>query len=131
MKNQGLLNKEIITEVAGLGHTQYLCVADPGLPIPKGVKVIDVSVCAGIPRFLDVVDAVCGELVVESTILASEIDEKSAALSAELNARFGDLPMEKVPHEDFKKLTEKAMCIIRTGETVPYATIILVGGVNF
>lgn len=131
MKCDRILNKEIVAEVAALGHTEYFVICDCGLPIPKGVKCIDISVKAGYPSFLNVLDAVTEELVVESVILASEIDEKSAPLAAEMNARFGSLPMAKVPHEEFKELTKKAKCIVRTGETTSYANIILVGGVNF
>lgn len=131
MKRDRLLNREIVAEVAALGHTEYLCIADCGLPVPKGVKVIDISITAGKPAFLDVLDAVREELVVESIILASEIDDKNKPLSKEMEDRFGDMPIEKVPHEEFKKLTEKAKCIIRTGETRSYANVILVGGVNF
>lgn len=131
MKRDRLLNREIIAEVAALGHTEYLCIGDCGLPIPKGVKVIDISIKAGMPKFLDVLDAVHEELVVESIILAEEIDEKNPALSKEMETRFAGGPIVKVPHEEFKKLTEKAKCIIRTGENLSYANVILIGGVNF
>lgn len=131
MKCDRLLNREIISEVAALGHTEYFCIADCGLPIPKGVKVIDISIKAGNPGFLDVLDAVCEELVVESVIRAEEMDTKSPALAEEMHQRFQKLPVRKVPHEEFKKLTEKAKCIVRTGETTPYANAILIGGVNF
>lgn len=40
-------------------------------------------------------------------------------------------PVRKVPHEEFKRLMEKAKCVVRTGETSPYANVILIGGVNF
>lgn len=131
MKCDRLLNREIISEVAALGHTEYFCVADCGLPIPKGVRVIDVSIKAGKPGFLDVLDAVCEELVVESVIQAEEMDSKSPALAEKMHQRFKDLPVRKVPHEEFKRLTEQAKCIVRTGETIPYANAILIGGVNF
>ncbi len=131
MKKDRLLNPEIISAIASLGHTEYLCIADCGLPIPQGVKAIDISLVGGSPRFLDVVDAVAEELVIESTILASEIDEKNPALLAQMQRRFGALPCEKVPHETFKELTKKAKCIIRTGENTSYANVIFVGGVNF
>ena len=76
-------------------------------------------------------DAVDEELVVESIILAEEIDDKNQPLAGEMNKRFEGKPICKVPHEEFKKLTEKAKCIIRTGENSSYANVILVGGVNF
>lgn len=131
MKKDRLLNPEIVSAVAALGHTEYFCIADCGLPIPQGVKVIDVSIVAGRPSFLELVDAVRNELVIESTILASEIDEKNGNLAAQMNERFGHLPCKKVPHEEFKELTKKAKCIIRTGENTSYANVIFIGGVNF
>lgn len=131
MKKDRLLNPEIVSAVAALGHTEYFCIADCGLPIPQGVKVIDVSIVAGKPSFLELVDAVRNELVIESTILASEIDEKNGNLAAQMNERFGHLPCMKVPHEEFKELTKKAKCIIRTGENTSYANVIFIGGVNF
>lgn len=131
MKKDRLLNPGIVEAVAALGHTEYLVIADCGLPIPKGTKVVDVSVSAGIPKFMDVLRAVNSELVVERAILASEISEKNPALEADIRAELGDIPFDKLPHEDFKKLLPQAKCIVRTGEILSYANVILVGGVNF
>ena len=131
MKKDRLLNPLILQEVAALGHTEYLCICDCGLPVPRGVRVIDISVTAGIPPFLDVLKVVEEELVVESIILASEIEKANPQLSQAVRNIFGDLPCEMVNHEEFKKYVEDAKCVIRTGETSAYANVILVGGVNF
>ena len=131
MKRDRLLNREMISEIAALGHTEYFCIADCGLPAPKGVKVIDISITAGKPAFLEVLDAVREELVIESVILASEMDDKNQQLSKEMDRRFAEIPREKVCHEEFKRLTAQAKCIVRTGENSSYANVILVGGVNF
>ena len=131
MKRDRLLNREIISEIAALGHTEYFCIADCGLPVPRGVKVIDISIVAGKPTFLEVLDAVREELVIESVIVASEMDEKNQGLSEEMDKRFGKIHGKKVCHEEFKRLTEQAKCIVRTGENSSYANVILVGGVNF
>ena len=131
MKKDRLLNPAILEAVAALGHTEYFVIADCGLPIPKGVKVIDVSVTAGIPKFMDVLKAVNSELVVERAILASEISDKNPKLESVIRAELGGIPFDKVPHEDFKKLTANAKAIVRTGEILSYANVILVGGVNF
>lgn len=131
MKKDRLLNPLILREVAALGHTDYLCIGDSGLPVPEGVKVIDISVTAGLPRFLDVLRAVESELVVESYIIAEEIAEANPETQEKINEILPGKPAAMVPHEEFKHLTEHAKCMIRTGETSPYANIILVGGVNF
>ena len=120
MKKDRILNPEITAEVAALGHTEYLCIADCGLPIPKGVKVIDISVTAGIPSFLDVLRTV-----------AKEIDEKNPKILADMCSILGEMPVEKIPHEELKRRVASAKCVIRTGETSSYANVLLVGGVNF
>ena len=71
MKSGNLLNPALSAAIASLGHTEYLVIADAGLPIPKGVEVIDLSLCRGVPAFLDAVKTVLAELVVESYIYAS------------------------------------------------------------
>lgn len=131
MKKDRILNPEITAEVAALGHTEYLCIADCGLPIPKGVKVIDISVTAGIPSFLDVLRTVAEELVVESIVVAKEIDEKNPKILADMCSILGEMPVEKIPHEELKRRVVTAKCVIRTGETSSYANVLLVGGVNF
>lgn len=131
MKKEKLLNPDIVAAVAALGHTEYLCIADCGLPIPHGVNVIDVSVTATIPSFLQVLKAVESELVIESYICASEIEKANPNTLKQMEEILTGKTAKKIPHEDFKKLTSNAKYIIRTGETSPYANVILVGGVNF
>lgn len=131
MKKEKLLNPDVVAAVAALGHTEYLCIADCGLPIPQGVNLIDVSVTATIPSFLQVLKAVESELVVESYICASEIDNVNPSTMKQMEEILAGKPVKKIPHNEFKKLTANAKYIIRTGETSPYANVILVGGVNF
>lgn len=131
MKKDRLLNPAIVASVAALGHTEMMCIADCGLPIPEGTKTIDISVTAGLPGFLDVLKTVMSELVVESAIVASEIDAVNPGLMADTQAILGDIPVKRMSHEEFKKQLTAAKCVIRTGETSSYANVLLVGGVNF
>ncbi len=131
MKKEKLLNPKIVAAVAALGHTEFICIADCGLPIPKNVEVIDVSVTATIPKFIDVLEAVESELVVESYIYAEEIHQHNPDTIKKIGEILDGKPAKKVSHEAFKTMTHDAKYIIRTGETSPYANVILVGGVNF
>ena len=40
----------------------------------------------------------------------------------------GPLPVESVPHLEFKQLARHATGCVRTGDSVPYANVLLVGG---
>lgn len=131
MRESGILNPKVAAAVAALGHTEYLAVGDCGLPVPEGVPVIDLSLVRGIPTFIQVLEALKGELVVESFIYASEADEVNPGIVTEIRGVFPGILAFGVPHAEFKELTKKARTIIRTGEYRSYANVILVGGVNF
>lgn len=129
MKKQGILNRELAGRFAKLGHTDTIVIADCGLPIPDGVPCIDLSYKLGEPKFQTILDVVLDDLVVESTILAEEIKTNNQDLSDSLIEK---LPSIKyVSHEEFKRLTSHSKLIIRTGETTPYANVILQCGVIF
>ena len=131
MKKDRILNPELIAQIAAIGHTEYLAIADAGLPVPNGVKVIDLSVVRGVPTFEQVLSAVREELVSDAYIVAGEMPGKSPELYACTGRLLAGLPETRIPHEEFKALTRKAKAIVRTGETTPYANVILVAGVNF
>ena len=131
MRKTGILNSEIVKEISAIGHTQFLIIGDAGLPIPKGIKVIDLALKSGIPSFLETLEAVLDEMVVENYYLADEIKSKNLCLNDEVKKMAGDLPHDYISHEGLKKMSEQAQVIIRSGETSPYANIVLVAGVNF
>lgn len=129
MKKHGILNRDIATILARLGHTDTIVIADCGLPIPDEVKCIDLSLKQGVPSFEAVLDEILVDMEVEAATVAKEIVSKNP----ELNSRLQSLgvPLEMVSHEEFKQLTKQAKVIIRTGENKPYANIILRSGVIF
>jgi D-ribose pyranase len=131
MKRHGILNSHISKVLADLGHTDFIVIADAGLPIPEGVAKIDLALTAGTPSFQDVVDAVVDDMVVEKVIFASEIEDVNGKTANLLTQKFSDVTMEQISHEEFKQRTKQAKVIIRTGEITPYANCILQSGVFF
>lgn len=131
MKKSVLINSEISSVIAKMGHTDMLTICDSGLPIPKDVKRIDLALKKGVPTFLDTLDTVLEELKVEEVVVASEMEEISKDLYKEIQKRFKDIKITKIDHENFKKMTKDSMAIVRTGEFTPYANIILKSGVVF
>ena len=131
MKRHGILNSHITKVLTDLGHTDYIVIADAGLPIPDGVPRIDLALKPGTPSFKEVLDAVAEDMVIEKCMIASEIEMGNPQIEKYLINKFDDIDVERVTHEDFKKLTEKAKTVIRTGEITPYANCILQSGVFF
>ena len=131
MKKSVLINSEISSVIAKMGHTDMLTICDSGLPIPKNVDRIDLALKYGIPTFLDTLDTVLEELKVEEIVIACEIESVSSEMYKEIEKRFTDVKITKIPHEEFKTMTKDSMAIVRTGEFTPYANIILKSGVVF
>lgn len=128
MKKVGIINQPIAAVISGLGHTDTIAIADAGLPIPATTQRIDLALTAGVPSFLETLRVVLSELFVEKAIVAEEMKTVSPQMYAALVKVLGDVPVEAIPHVDFKRETAVTKAIIRTGEFTPYANVILVAG---
>ncbi|XTR38198.1 D-ribose pyranase [Paraclostridium tenue] len=131
MKKGKLINSELSSVIAKMGHTDLLTICDSGLPIPKDVQRIDLALKRGIPTFLETLYTVLEELEVEEIIIANEMEEVSNNLYLEILKKFPHIKITKVKHEEFKCITKNSIAIVRTGEFTPYANIILKSGVVF
>jgi D-ribose pyranase len=130
MKKSGILHGEISKLIAEAGHGETIVISDYGLPVPDGVKWIDLAVSKGVPSFIDVLNAVVSELTVESITLTTELKENNPSLFAEIQ-KLVNKPAEIIPHEDFKAACATAKVILRTGEWTPFANVALRAGVVF
>lgn len=129
MKKNGILNSEISKVLSEMGHTDTIVIADCGLPIPKEVKRIDLALKQGTPSFLQVLETLVADMEIEKVTLAQEIKDFNPELEDVLENKFTN--KDYVSHEEFKKLTQQAKAVIRSGEATPYANIILHSGVIF
>lgn len=135
MKKTGIINADISRVLSYMGHTDTIAVGDCGLPIPDETERIDLAVTFGNPGFMEVLKAVVSDMKVEKIVLASEIKDKNKEVLSQIEELFGNLEtgfeIEFVSHEELKKKTKQCKAVIRTGETTPYANIILQSGCIF
>lgn len=131
MKKDGILHPELSRAIASLGHMDILVIADAGLPIPDGPIRIDLALTESVPGFLETLRAVLGEMQVESAVIAEEMAQHSPTLRQESLKLLEGVPIEEIPHLQFKLRTKSARAVVRTGEFTPYANVILIAGVLF
>ena len=131
MKKSTLLNSGLSAVIARMGHTETLTIGDCGLPIRGAAERIDLALKKGVPTFLETLDTVLTELCVERAVLAEEIKTVSPEMHQAILDRLPGIPVDYVPHEEFKRRTESSKAVVRTGECTSYANIILVSGVTF
>ena len=111
MKRQGILNSEISRVLSYMGHTDRICIGDCGLPIPEETERIDLALRFGQPFGLDETGCETG--------FRKERKKEQA------------VEVEYVSHVKLKEMTKACRAVIRTGETTPYANIILQSGCIF
>jgi D-ribose pyranase len=128
MKKGGILHPAINLLLSSTGHTDYFTICDKGYPVPDGPTRIDLAFVEGIPTVMDVLRAIHAEYHIDRVLIATEMTEVSQARVDELRALLGDIPLEPVPHLELKRLSATGKATVRTGDTVPYANIIVVSG---
>ena len=133
MKRHGILNSDISRVLSYMGHTDCICIGDCGLPIPDETERIDLAVKFGVPTVMDVLKEVGNDMKIEKIVLAEEIKEHNPQVLAEITEYFKgqDVEVEYVSHVGLKQMTRECKAVIRTGETTPYANIILQSGCIF
>ena len=128
MKKIGIINAPISTVISHLEHTDMLTVADAGLPIPATTQRIDMALKPGVPGFLETLEVVLTEIFVEKAYVSEDILTKSPHIYNGIINLLGNVPIETLPHAEFKKLTGSSKAIIRSAEYTPFANVILVAG---
>ena len=123
-----LLNPHIASLVRRIGHTEMLLLADKGFPVPNLEMVVDVSVFPDVPTIPQVLVALRHEFDFDRMILAQEMREASPSRVKELERMHPDVPLEAMPHDEFKCVAACCKGCIRTGDAAPYSNLILVCG---
>jgi D-ribose pyranase len=129
MLTSTILNPHLLSLLARVRHTNALVIADRGFPFWTEIEIVDISLMNNVPTVIQVLSAIRGQFQAASGYMAKEFLEQNAA---ETRQQFADalqgIPMQYESHVELKKRVPKAMGLIRTGDTVQYANIILISG---
>ena len=126
MLKTGILNPQIQSLLARVRHTNTLVIADRGFPFWPAVETVDISLVADVPTVLAVLRAIRQNFVIGRAWMAAEFLPIN---SPETQARFAEalagVDIAYEPHLDFKRRVPTAIGLIRTGDTIQYANVII------
>lgn len=126
MLKSGLLNPAVLGLIARIRHTNTLVIADRGFPFWPQIETVDLSLVDGIPTVLQVLAALRPNFVIGRAWSAREFLRHNPAAVQQARARaLAGIPVVFEPHLRFKRRVPSAIGLIRTGDTVPYANLIL------
>jgi D-ribose pyranase len=129
MLNTRVLNPALLSLLARVRHTNGVVIADRGFPFWPQIETIDVSVMNDVPTLLQVLAAIRPDFQAVQAYMACEfLDHNTAAVRKSFQKALSGIPTTYEPHVDFKKRVPAAIGLIRTGETIQYANMILISG---
>ena len=122
----GILNPALNALLSRVRHTNTLVIADRGFPFWPQIETVDLALTHGIPTVLDVLDLITPNFQIGRIWQADEfLANNSPETIAKFTKSFGDIPVTREPHVDFKKRVPLAIGLIRTGDPTPYGNVIV------
>ena len=129
MLSTRILNPYLLSLLARVRHTNALVIADRGFPFWPGVETVDISLMDDIPTVLQVLAAIRKDFHADQAYMAREFLRENTPATRTLFAKgLAGVPTTYEPHVQFKKRVPGAIGLIRTGDTIQYANMILVSG---
>jgi D-ribose pyranase len=127
MIKSGIINPQILSLIARVRHTNMLVISDRGFPFWPTIETVDISLIDGIPSVLQVFQAVTAACQIGQVYMAEEyLAVNTPEIKERLSAAGAGIPFSFEPHVDFKKRVPGAIGLIRTGDVIQYANMILV-----
>ncbi|MCL4561080.1 MAG: RbsD/FucU family protein [Chloroflexi bacterium] len=125
----GILNPQINSLLARVRHTNKLVIADRGFPYWPEIETVDISLVDDIPTVLQVLQAILPNFETSEIIMAQEfLEENTPDVHKGFAKAMAGIPLTHIPHVEFKKRVPGSIGLIRTGDTIQYANLILVSG---
>lgn len=126
MLKTGILNPHINELLSRFRHTNTIVIADRGFPSWPTVPTVDIALVDGIPTVLDVLKAIREAAVIGNAWMAQEFADTNDQQTVDtFQAQFAGVEFAYEQHDLFKTRVPKAIGLIRTADTVPYANMIL------
>ena len=90
------------------------------------IETVDISLIDGIPTVLQVFSAIQPNFNIGQIYMAQEfLDVNPPSVVDQYRAAFGGIPVTHEPHPALKQRVPGAIGLIRTGDTIQYANMIL------
>jgi D-ribose pyranase len=126
MIKTGILNPQINSLVSRVRHTNTLVIADRGFPFWPEIETIDISLVDDVPTVLQVLRAIRVNFVVGKAWMAREFIKSNDARTRSAFAEgLRGVEVKYEPHVRFKSRVPHAIGLIRTGDSIQYANVIL------
>lgn len=126
MLESGILNPAVNHLLSRVRHTNTLVIADRGFPYWPTIETVDLSLIDDIPTVLQVLAAVRSNWRIGHAWMAEEFRQHNTPqVQQQFTAALAGIDITYEKHVDFKQRIPHAVGLIRTGDTIQYANLLL------
>jgi D-ribose pyranase len=126
MLKTGILNPQINSLLSRVRHTNTVVIADRGFPFWPTIETVDISLMDDVPTVLQVLAAVRQNFQAGKAWMAGEfLKHNPGKVRNAFGTALRGIELQYEPHIEFKKRVPHAIGLIRTGDTIQYANLIL------
>jgi D-ribose pyranase len=123
----GILNPAVNALLSRVRHTNSIVLADRGFPFWPQLETVDLSLVDDVPTVLQVLAAVRANFKVGQAFMAREfVVENTPRTRRQFRQALKGIPVAFERHVEFKRRVPQAIGLIRTGDSIQYANLILV-----
>jgi D-ribose pyranase len=115
--------------ISRVRHTNRLVIADRGFPFWPMIETVDLALVDEVPTVLQVPNAIRPNYSIHEVFMAEEFFTSNPSTVCDLfSINYNGWKVNYTAHVELKKMVPQAVGLIRTGDTVQFADIILVSG---
>ena len=126
MIKTGILNPQTNSLLSRVRHSNTLAIADRGFPFWPMIETVDFSVVDDLSTVLQLLQAIRPNFQIGNAWMAQEfLLHNKRKIRMAFAAELKGVELKHEPHVEFKKRVPHAIGLIRTGDTVQYANLVL------
>lgn len=129
MLKSGILNPALNSLLSRIRHTNMLVISDRGFPYWTMIETVDLALVDDIPTVLQVLNAIRPLFTISDIHMANEFTQvNTEATQKQFADAMQGINVKFESHIEMKKRVPQAIGLIRTGDTIQYANMVLVSG---
>ena len=126
MLKTGILNPQINSLLSRVRHTNTLVIADRGFPYWPTIETVDISLVDDVPTVLQVLAAIRPNFQIGKAWMAREfLKHNSDKVRDAFDVAMRGITVRHEAHAEFKRRVPGVIGLIRTGDTIQFANLIL------
>jgi D-ribose pyranase len=126
MIKSGILNPQLNALLSRVRHTNTLVIADRGFPFWPMIETVDLALVDDVPTVLQVLGAIRANFNIGKAWMAREfLRHNSRGTAAAFHEALQGIALGHEAHVALKKRVPLAIGLVRTGDTTPYANLVL------